>query len=291
MEGEEEMKLRQISVLFIRGVLYFTARWLSLRLVYLAMDIYARLKFLLGYYAEYMRNVLYFFPGLSDNAARHLARGLLISQYKYTVDFLFCGRLPEKKLAGMSIPEGLDYLDKGLALGHGVIFFSLHSEQVPVVLYLAGRGYPINVSIWGRTANIAKHVFGNHFSVVSSFEEMKQCLNRNEVLTITIDGIQGKHPVEVNFLGKKTLFSPGIILLAKETGAKVYPVVPWRQKDGKIRFSVHRNIDLDHLNLENSDGIREGMQKCVDFFEPYVIENPARYFYIFRIERKIEYFQ
>ncbi|WXG42224.1 MAG: lysophospholipid acyltransferase family protein [Candidatus Freyarchaeum deiterrae] len=276
--------------LAVQELLYFTARWLPLRLVYLAMDFYARLKFLLGGYAEYMRNVLYFFPGLSDDAARHLARGLLISQYKFSVDFLFCGRLPEKKLAVMSIPEGLDKLDKGLSLGHGVILFSMHSENVPVSFYLAGRGYPINVSIWGRTASITKHVYGNHCSTVSSFEEMKQCLNRNEVLEILIDGMQGKHPIEVNFLGKKVLFSPGIVLLAKETGAKVYPVVAWRQKDGKIRFSVHRNIDLDHLNLENSDGVREEMQKCVDFFEPYVVENPAGYFYVFRIERKIKYF-
>ncbi|WXG42300.1 MAG: lysophospholipid acyltransferase family protein [Candidatus Freyarchaeum deiterrae] len=272
-------------------MLYFTARWLPLRLVYLAMDFYARLKFLLGDYAEYMRNVTYFFPGLSDDAARHLARGLLISQYKTSVDFLFCGRLPEKKLAGMSIPKGLDNLDKGLALGHGVIFFSMHSESVPIPFYLAGRGYPINVSIWGRIASITKNVFGNHFSTVSSFEEMKQCLNRNEILLIFIDGMQGKHPIEANFLGKKALFSPGIILLAKETGATVIPFVASRQKDGKIRFAVHRKIDLDYLNLENSDGVREEMQKCVDFFEPYVIENPARYFYIFRIERKIKYFR
>jgi lauroyl/myristoyl acyltransferase/phosphohistidine swiveling domain-containing protein len=282
--------MSQIRQLFIREVLYFIARWLPLRFVYLAMDFYAQLNFLLGYYAGSMRNVLYFFPGLSYNAARHLLRGLLSSRYKFGVDFFICPRLPEKKLAGMTIPEGLDNLDKGLALGHGVIIYSYHSEHFPAAFYLAGRGYPINVAFWGRTASISKHAFGNHFGVVSSFEEMKQCLNRNEVLLLMIDGMQGKHPVEVNFLGKKVLFSPGIILLAKETGAKVYPGVAWRQKDGKIRLFVHRNIDLDHLNLENSDGIREGIQKCVDFFEPYVIENPARYFYIFLLERKLKYF-
>jgi lauroyl/myristoyl acyltransferase/phosphohistidine swiveling domain-containing protein len=271
-------------------MLCFTARWLSLRLVYIAVDFYARLRFYLGDYARYMRNVLYFFPRLSDNEARHLARGILSSKHKTSVDFLYCDGLPKKKHAEMCIPEGLDELDEGLALGHGVIGFSFHGEHFPLAFYLAGRGYPINVSMWGRTASIAKRVYGNHFNVVSSFEEMKQCLNRNEVLLIVIDGLQGKHPVDVNFLGKKVLFSPGIILLAKKTGARIYPVDAWRQKDGKVRFSVFKNIDLDHLNLETSDGIREGVQKCVDFLEPYVIKNPARYFYIFMIERKIKYF-
>jgi lauroyl/myristoyl acyltransferase len=285
-------RLNRISVLLIREVLYLAARLLPIRLVYSAVDFfYARPKFLLGDYEAYMRNVSYYFQGLRDDEARHLCRDLLINRYKTSIEFYFCGRLPKKKLERMVIPVGLGNIDKGLALGHGVIFFSMHSESVPIPFYLAGRGYPINVAIWEKTASFTQYLWGNQIKGVSSFEEMKRCLNRNEILFVFIDGLQGKRPVEVNFLGKKTLFSPGTIVLARETGAAAIPFVGMRQRDGKLKFVVHKKIDLDLSGLENSNRIKEEMQKCVDSLEPYVIENPSRYFYLFLIERKIKYFQ
>ncbi|MFB0561346.1 MAG: hypothetical protein ACETWM_09065 [Candidatus Lokiarchaeia archaeon] len=116
--------------------------------------------------------------------------------------------------------------------------------------------------------------------MVSTFEEMKQCLNRNEILFIFIDGRRGRHPVEVHLLERNLFFSPGVLVLAKETGATALPFLGLRQKRSNIKFIVHKKIPLELSDLGNPDRIREEMQKCVDFFENHIIENPNN-FYMF----------
>ena len=266
--------------LYVRDVVRLAARLLPLRLVYFACEFYARLRFFLNDSAHFVRSVSRYFSGLGADEVRRLTRDLFIRWQKTLLDFIICGGLPREKIERMVTPVRLRYIAEALALGRGVILLSMHTGTVPIAFYLAGRGYKVNYVTTRRTHSFLQSLYGERINVVSTFEEMKQCLKRNEVLILYIDGRKGRRPIRIRLLGKELLFAPGVVVLARKTGAAVVPFIGLHQKGAWLRFILQRMIDLDHTDLGNPDRMREELQKCVDPFEPYILRNPDN-FYVF----------
>jgi lauroyl/myristoyl acyltransferase len=119
--------MNPITGLFFRDVLPFAARFLPMELVYYACEFYARLKFFLGNYSHFVKNTSRYIRGLSTDEARRLTRELLVNWYKTFLDFAVCGGFPKRRFERMVSSIGLKNIDEALALGRGVILFSMHS--------------------------------------------------------------------------------------------------------------------------------------------------------------------
>lgn len=281
--------MNYLIIVFLRNLLSLAVRWLPMWFLYSVSGFFASLYFLIGKTARLIRNVSQNFSGLSYDEARRLARDLFVNWFKASLERVVCGRLPRKKLDQMITAVGLKYIDEALLSGRGVILFSMHSGHIPVMFYLALRGYTVNLLGTKRAYGILKELFGERVNLIASFKEMKQCLKRNEILFIFIDGRSGRYPVKVRLMGKDILFVPGIVILARETNAAVVPFISLRQKRGKLKCIVQSMIKLDFSDLDNPNRIREEMQKCVAPFEPYFLENPS-HFYIFLRSRSVSDF-
>ncbi|MFB0561345.1 MAG: hypothetical protein ACETWM_09060 [Candidatus Lokiarchaeia archaeon] len=282
--------MNHLIILFLRNLLSIAARWLPMWFLYSVSAFFAGLYFFLGDTARLIRNVFQNFNGLSQDAVRRLIRDLLVNWYNASLKRVICGSLPRKKVEEMIIPVGFQYIDEALRLGRGVVLFSMHSAPIPMMYYIALRGYKVNLLVTRRAYALLKELYHDRINLITSFREMEQCLKRNEILFMLIDGREGKRPIKARLNGKEILFVPGIVILAKKANAPLVPFVNLRQKRGKLKCIVKRMIKLDLSNLDNQDRIREEIQKCVNIVEPYFQENPNQFYIFIRSRNKSSFY-
>jgi len=191
--------------------------------------------------------------------------------------------------------EGASYLDAALAEGRGVILLHAHFGNAHMLMPALGhRGYTVN-QVGLLPSDAAVHVERvmekrpdnttvGWFKLKDQYEKALpvtfihlgknmrpaiECLKRNEILAISLDGVSGDM-VELSFFRRKAKFLTGPVRLAMSTGAIIVPVFTVRSKNGPIRLVVEAPIT-------GFTTVETGAASFVSLLESYVSKYPCHY--------------
>ena len=246
------------------------------------------------------RNLLLVFGDtLSTTEAERLARELSRTGSCEAIDIMRLrnGARPLRKLVEF---RGREHLEAAMAAGKGAILCSAHFGSYRSAFSLIhASGIPVtSIGLWWwnydpsaspavrrfwdfayarRTLRYRQGPSIESWEAVSSgrSERVVGTLRRNEAVTILSDSApqvsDESRVVKVPFLGKEATFLPGVIHLARSSGAPVLVV------------SVHRSADYRHQVVEISPPLslegelQEALARCAAVMETAIRTNPAQW--------------
>lgn len=185
-------------------------------------------------------------------------------------------------------------LDKALGNGRGVILLVAHFGSNRIVLPVLGhRGYKViqlgaPANIWktitpdevsrirGRVLDL-EHEFEQKLPVEFIFGNMAmrgvlKALKANKVVVVAADGRGGDKWAEVEFFGRKALFSLMPVMLAQKTGAALLPTFAIR------RFNIYQELVIDQpIECGKESDPEKIIANYVKILESYVRRYPCHY--------------
>ncbi len=252
-----------------------------------------------------LENLRLAYPELSEKQRVAMARMSVRTLGRTLTDFTLFPFFDKRHVDGLVAFEGLDNLDKALALGKGVFILSLHLGNGDLaVAALSRSGYQINlVSKIFKTKWVNDLWFGmrgRHGTrfiapARSSFEILK-ALKRKEVVAFVLDQFMGP-PVGVRttFFGHPTGTAVGLAVLAERTGAPVLPSYSYRRLDGKLVVAIEPALqdplvrsnltDLGSVVTDESlmqENSTRRTQQYTDKIEEIVRRHPEQWMWIHR---------
>lgn len=216
---------------------------------------------------------------------------------KEKIEVLLFPKMNLRMVEKFSYIDGLENLNKALEEKKGAILLIAHfGNQRFIMPALGFRGYKINQigappTVWkkidkhmstfkSKTLELelecekslpAKFIYYDKF-MRAAFE----CLKRNEVLVIAADSVGGENKIEVDFLNRTALLSPGPFNIAKKSGAPVLPVFIIRDKNNIQTVKIEKRLDLSITNYKKEDELAN-MKKFIHVLENYVRKYPCHY--------------
>jgi KDO2-lipid IV(A) lauroyltransferase len=111
---------------------------------------------------------------------------------------------------------------------------------------------------------------------------MIQALREGQTLAVLIDqGVRRKESVEVTFLGRKTLATPAVALLALRCRMPVVPLFCVRDSHGKYRLSI-----LPPMVYQRTASLRHDIQAftqlLMNTLEDAIRDDPEQWFWFHR---------
>jgi lauroyl/myristoyl acyltransferase len=101
---------------------------------------------------------------------------------------------------------------------------------------------------------------------------MHQRLQRNEILCVSADGREGQRLVPLRFLGRTTPFAPGMVSLAKLSGAPLLPIFC----TGSDSLVIEAAIRVDPT-AERERAVQQALGQYAALLETYVRRRPELY--------------
>lgn len=227
---------------------------------------------------------------LDIRTLKNVIQKSFIEVFRNELEVLIFSKLNPGNIESVVKVSGLENLDNALGQGRGVMLLFAHFGANQMIMPAIGhRGYKMSQlsappMVWieklpGRKFTyMAKKALElrwaqelslpvKHINIFGSLKDAFLCLKKNEILGIAIDGGGGKDRVEVDFLGRKALFSKGAIEIAMRTGCAVLPVFMTRDKKG------HNTMVIEpQLRLSKEDTVQRNMERFVERLEWYVIK-------------------
>ena len=239
------------------------------------------------------------FPEFNNKDLRSVAYNTFQNYLLNASETFWYPKLNKKRMLKLVDFEGLEHIDQALKLGKGVILAHAHfgNEELlmPAIGYmgytahqLASRWEPEEYkgSLAGLVNYIRQKAFQKRIGYRESFpvnfhyvdkgiRPAVRCLQENEILLFAVDGREGTKWMKVDFLGREAAFSPGLVTIAKLTGAVILPVFIVRQPDCRHRLKVHPPIQF---NPEDEYAV---LLEFVKILEGYIRKNPEQYSKVF----------
>ena len=185
-------------------------------------------------------------------------------------------RISFDELSRLCPIEGLEHLDRAVALKKGVVLLGSHlnsASQFLAVALLRKRGYDASVlvttdgDVWERTAlrkfidrklgkKSLKELIGA-FYCQFNIRPFIQRLKQNTIVLQTGDGWHSTGFVQVEFLHRMLPFTTGMMHVAQLTGAVVVPLFAVGAPPDKMRFVIEEPFFVEknedpNLNLQKS---------------------------------------
>ncbi len=193
--------------------------------------------------------------------------------------------------------EGLHHLRSALAKRKGVILSVAHFGSWKMVLPALGyNGYRVNQVavvphyfiqdqekvnhnvIMGLEHECETSLPVNFFYIEpnKSVRPIYRALQQNEIVVIALDGIIGKKRIPMPFLNKSIHLSAGSPELAYNTGALILPVFIVRQKNGRHRIIIHREVPFEKYDSKQGF-VLAYMNYFRSLMAYYVLRHPDHY--------------
>ncbi len=185
--------------------------------------------------------------------------------------------------------DGLENLDKALALNRGVLSIVAHFgnwELMTVALPLGARPMSIvyrpldnptldNLTAWMRTKD------GNTLIPKGgSGRTITRLLAENRIIGILSDQNVDKYEgVFVDFFGRPACTAVGLAVLALRTGAPVLPAFMARMPNGKYRFIIQPPAEITRTDDYEAD-LHTNTQRFTRIIEDMVRRYPDQWFWI-----------
>lgn len=195
--------------------------------------------------------------------------------------------------------DGLGNLNNALSRGKGVLLLFAHFGANQMIMPGIGyRGYTMSQlsappTVWfeklssRRFTAIKRKTLDvmwaleqslpvTHINVFGQLREAFQCLKRNEILGVAVDGGGGIRRVSVPMFGRQAAFSSGPVQLAMRTGCAVLPVFMIRERGGRSRMVIEPALPM-MSQQDTEDAERRNLQAFVQRLEYYARAYPSHY--------------
>ncbi len=230
-------------------------------------------------------NISIVFPKISNAKKRVLLRQAI---RKTVIGSYESGRIYRWNWVSQVVTvDGLNYLDKALAKGKGVILFSAHLGSFPLILsYLKLHGYPIrNIGRDPENSYLARyfekvrekagiaHIPKNPVGI--SVRESMRWLASGKILSLPSDQYTSQG-IPTFFFGRMVHTPIGPAVFARRLGCAVVPVsIVSRGRKHLIR--VEPTLAMSHSDDQEKD-IRDNTTLCNRVIEKWVREDPEEWF-------------
>lgn len=195
--------------------------------------------------------------------------------------------------------DGLENLNNALSAGKGALLLFAHFGANQMIMPGIGyRGYTMSQlsappTVWFEKLSsrkftaIKKKTLGvmwsleqslpvTHINIFGSLRKAFECLQRNEVLGVAVDGGGGARRINVPMFGHLASFSSGSVKLAMRTGCAVLPVFMIRERGGRNRMVIEPELPMASPR-DDEDAEIHNMQAFVQRLEHYAREYPFHY--------------
>ena len=181
------------------------------------------------------QNIAFIYPGWNSRQRRRLAKQVFQHFGIIVLEILQAPFLSRQKLIECISIEGQDILRNALNHPRGCLLFSAHLGNWEIgLLGLSAKlnhpvmtvAKPIKWKLAHNWLTSLRSRFGNKvFFKEGAMPWMIQALREGQTLAVLIDqGVRRKESVEVTFLGRKTLATPAVTLLALRCRMPVVPL-------------------------------------------------------------------
>ncbi len=195
--------------------------------------------------------------------------------------------------------ENEQVLAEALEAGRGAILLLTHFGANQMVMPAVGyRGYIMNQlsappTVWPEKMperhfskvelktlkkrwEFEQALPARHIDIFGSLRPAYECLKRNEVLGLAMDGGGGATRVEVSLLGRPCYFSTGAVELAMRTKAALIPTFVIRDDSGQNRMIMERPLDL-MMDRKDPAAVKSNVQQFATIFQCYIVKYPSHY--------------
>lgn len=192
---------------------------------------------------------------------------------------------PEKILNSMDI-EGVEHLEKALALGKGVILFSAHLGPFNYLAqWISIKGYHLTIPverlqdtrILDLTVKLRNSI-GVQFVPLGGSAPMRtiiKALRNNQIVLITADRAVEGESVEKLFFGEPARLPLGPVSLSQRTGAALVGGCGWQTSRSRLggKF-VPLTLELTEEEQINTDTV---MCALIERLEKYIKAHPEQW--------------
>lgn len=222
---------------------------------------------------------------LSTEVVDRLTRSIFRASARNFMDLITMPRQSRQWFLSSIRVTGGDWstIDDAIASGKGVIFLTGHVGCFDFIgQAFWARGYKLTV-VTGRTTSRfifdgVTHLRGVKGATLveptpSGVRRILRALHRGECAVILSDRDFFQSGREVTFFGKPTTLPPGIVRIARDTGAAVIPIFTRREKHGhhleiQPAFTVEKTRDLeadmDRGLAQVTDVLERGIRPSLD---------------------------
>ncbi|MCX7918313.1 MAG: hypothetical protein N3A72_01640 [bacterium] len=259
--------------------------------------------FAIGKRQRVLNGLKYFFPDANESILLRIVKNTFRNYALNSIEIFLYPKLDSKKINRMVHYIGLEKLDAALHQHRGVILAHGHfgNEEflMPAIGYqgyklhqIASRWNPpaVQDTFYGRIINAIRnrafrYRIGYREQLPVTFHYIDKplrgavrAIQNNEVVLFAADGRESEQWLELDFLGQRARFSPGLARFAKLTGAIVLPVFLIREKDFR-----HRLIIEDQMEMNDKDDTTI-MKEYIARLEKYIRQYPCHYAKVYWIE-------
>lgn len=241
---------------------------------------------------------------VSRARTREIARDTFNNILRSAIEVLWYPKLTEPMSRRLFTLEGVEHLDEALKLKRGVVLLHGHFGNAHLIMPAIGyRGYPLSQMgsrnppepVTGPFAGIINRIRRTSYEIKLRYKEalpvnfiytdrsMRDAYRRlenNEIIAIALDGREGTHGTEFDFLGGKAIFYTGAMNLIQRTGPVVLPVFHVRNRDNTHRLVIEKPLPIDATADREADA-RNNIRKFLDLLEQYVYRYPGHYAHAF----------
>jgi KDO2-lipid IV(A) lauroyltransferase len=227
------------------------------------------------------------FPELDDAQLEKLVRQHFESLGMNLIELGLSWWLSDADAAKLTELEGLEHLQAGLANGQGVIILSGHFASIEITgrtvkqhlnevasMYRPTRNPFVDQILWR-----CRHQSATHLIPKDSMRQMIRLLKRGVPVWYAPDqAYDRKYSALVNFFDEPAMTNAALTNIARMTGAKVVPYLPYRLPD----YSGYRAKFLPALeNFPTNDEAADA-QRINDLLEAHIRATPEQYYWIHR---------
>jgi Kdo2-lipid IVA lauroyltransferase/acyltransferase len=235
-----------------------------------------------------LENIKQSFRGISGYEARRLLRRVYMHYGRMLFETPHIIRLTRQNLDHYVIFEGIENLDRALGKDKGVFILTAHFGNWELMAAAV-------TLLWPKTAVVARpadflpldRAIGRlrswHGAKIipkqRAMRQIMQSVKEKQIIGILLDqNVDWYEGVFVPFLGRWACTNKGLALIALRTGTPVVPAFPIRQKDGRYRITLEKEIALRDTGDKKGD-IEENTEVFTRIIEKYVREYPDHWFW------------
>jgi lauroyl/myristoyl acyltransferase len=202
--------------------------------------------------------------------------------------------------------HGLEHLQSALRDGRGVILWESNGfgrrdmlkrilyekgfpvHQVHAENHLIDRGGLGDSPTWLGHSVIRPYfnAYEQHFvadivdvprsSSLAFTRALSSLLQENRILCAAGDAHYGRKLIPLNFLGQIDLFSPGMVSLAKLSGAPLLPTFCVYDRESGVHVAIEPPIRIDSA-ADREEGLADGVAQYLSLLESYIKKYPGKY--------------
>jgi lauroyl/myristoyl acyltransferase len=240
---------------------------------------------------------------LSEEQKQQIARGAFHEYWKDVFSILPC-RAERAALRRANV-KGIEYLQRALENGKGAILWeSQFGSRMFASQILHEHGYSVRqvhaeTHLWGFKHDPRSMTWVTQHVVRRAFESWERRfiaeiiylprsnslaftrmllkrLKQNGIICVTGDGRLGQKFIPLRFLGWTDFYSPGMVSLAKTSGAPILPMFCLQDRNATLNLIIEHPISID-TSLDRERSLEGSLEQYISLFESYVKRYPEKY--------------